>query len=142
MISGFNISIKGGGVNTSSTFASKGKNMETYRVRVKTSGSKLAFRGKVIRTPVTMKNVLKSELDIIETFCRQNLLDVSVRLESDALAEEMARELKKNKPPVYKEDLDKDIPIEELKKESLSILDKLVESEGEDEETDNISGEM
>ena len=116
--------------------------MENYRVKVKTSGSKLMFRGKVIRTPVTMKNVSKSELDIIETFCRQNLLDVSIRLESDALAEELAKELKENKPPVYKENLDKDIPIEELKKEPLSILDKLVESEGSDEETDNISGEM
>ena len=141
MISGFNLSIKGGGFNTS-TFTSKGKNMENYRVKVKTSGSKLMFRGKVIRTPVTMKNVSKSELDIIETFCRQNLLDVSIRLESDALAEELAKELKENKPPVYKENLDKDIPIEELKKEPLSILDKLVESEGSDEETDNISGEM
>ena len=142
MIQGFNLSIKSGGSDRSSSHYLKGRNMEVYRVKIKTPGSKIVFRGKQIRTPVVLKNVSESELKIIEMFVRKNLLQSSVQLESDALSEELQERLRQEKRIPYEEDLEKDIPIEELKTEPLSLLDKLIESEGNDEETDDLSGKL
>ena len=140
MISEFNISISGGGVLSSSTAILKGTNiMEGYRVEISTPGAKIFFRGKVSRTPVEFKNVTDSELEIIKLFTRQNLLESTIKLESEVKKQEdesiSAHEMD------LEEYIDKEVVIEELKKEPLSIMDKLIESEEQDEKAGDISRE-
>lgn len=112
--------------------------MERYRVKISTPGAKIVFRSKVARTPVEFKNVTDAELEVIKGFGRKNLLKYNVQLESQAKKQEENAMKVLEKP--LEDFTDKEVKIEELKMEPLSILDKLIESEEKDEKVGDISG--
>jgi len=88
--------------------------METYKVKILTPGHFIVFRGKRFRSPVTISNVYKRELEFVNAQIRMH----SLKFEIEA-------EVKLN-PDVYIEELkefsnDIDVSTEEFLNQSVDI---------------------